>query len=231
MIDFINVGYGDSVLIREMQDDGQIFSMLIDCGDVTTGTSEGESKRIKAADFLHKEGVNKLDLLVITHLHLDHVGGFVHMLSDIQISELWCNYLPEKKYWGREVQQSEYLSCGARSLLTSLNIYSKALYQLANKGTKILCIQSNRKTLSLGEALQMEVFCEKTELYHQQEKIWNRAFEGCVSSDELDRLDLFINNTSLRMRLGYAGKEIELPGDICASSWERHHISKCAILK
>ena len=33
-LDFINVGYGDAILIR---DTDAAFSMLVDCGDVTVG--------------------------------------------------------------------------------------------------------------------------------------------------------------------------------------------------
>ena len=32
VLDFINVGNGDSALIREMEEGRQVFSMLVDCG-------------------------------------------------------------------------------------------------------------------------------------------------------------------------------------------------------
>ena len=33
-LDFINVGYGDAILVR---DTSAAFSMLVDCGDITVG--------------------------------------------------------------------------------------------------------------------------------------------------------------------------------------------------
>ena len=53
-LDFINVGYGDAILIR---DTDAAFSMLVDCGDVTVGDGGPESKRISAAEFLRREGM------------------------------------------------------------------------------------------------------------------------------------------------------------------------------
>ena len=46
-LDFINVGYGDAILIRSGS-----FTMLVDCGDWTVGDGGPDSQRISAADFL-----------------------------------------------------------------------------------------------------------------------------------------------------------------------------------
>ena len=41
-IDFINVGYGDSILVRDTE---ASFSMLVDCGDVHVGQSRPDGLR------------------------------------------------------------------------------------------------------------------------------------------------------------------------------------------
>ncbi len=33
LLDFINVGYGDSILVRELHGTAAIYTMSIDCGD------------------------------------------------------------------------------------------------------------------------------------------------------------------------------------------------------
>ena len=73
-LDFINVGYGDAILIRSGS-----FTMLVDCGDWTVGDGGPDSQRISAADFLRQEGIDTLDLLVLTHLHRDHSGGLTEL--------------------------------------------------------------------------------------------------------------------------------------------------------
>ena len=74
-IDFINVGNGDAILVREMDGDTQRFAMLVDCGhdalerDDHPGLNDPNSRRIYAGDFLRKNGVTHLDILLLTHFH------------------------------------------------------------------------------------------------------------------------------------------------------------------
>lgn len=230
MLDFINVGYGDSILIRVIEEEKTRFTMLIDCGDTTLGDPAGESKRIKAVDLLKKEGIGKLDLLVLTHLHLDHTGGLPGLAEEMEVDELWVNYLPPERFWGKVIENTTEISPGALCLLTSLNLYLQALNTLKRKGAKIkLCNKSNQK-FCFAESLHAEIFMEE-KILELQEKIWEETLNGFISNDQLNKLDHFINNTSLRMRLDYAGRTIELPGDIYAMRWEQQSVPRCNIVK
>ena len=40
VLDFINVGNGDSALIREMEGERQVFAMLVDCGHDCLGRGD-----------------------------------------------------------------------------------------------------------------------------------------------------------------------------------------------
>lgn len=53
LVDFINVGYGDAILLRETETP---FAMLVDCGDARIGRSRPDGRRITAADYLRREG-------------------------------------------------------------------------------------------------------------------------------------------------------------------------------
>ena len=86
LVDFINVGYGDAILLRETETP---FAMLVDCGDARIGRSRPDGRRITAADYLRREGIRELDLLVLTHLHLDHAGGLTHLLPGVRVREFW----------------------------------------------------------------------------------------------------------------------------------------------
>ena len=56
ILDFINVGNGDSILVREMEGDRQRFAMLVDCGhdnlvrDDHPPVKELRSRRIYAGE-------------------------------------------------------------------------------------------------------------------------------------------------------------------------------------
>lgn len=43
------------------------------------------SGRIKTLNYLKKRNINKIGLLVISHLHEDHVGGLLEVVKRIEI--------------------------------------------------------------------------------------------------------------------------------------------------
>ena len=61
VLDFINVGNGDSILVRELEGARQRFAMLVDCGhdslvrDDHPPVEAARSSRIYAGDFLQKQ--------------------------------------------------------------------------------------------------------------------------------------------------------------------------------
>lgn len=77
---FLDVGQGDSELIR--LPDGT--NILIDAG--TTETRE------ELSEYLKNMGITKLDILIATHPHEDHIGGMTQVVKDFDIGTL---YLPK----------------------------------------------------------------------------------------------------------------------------------------
>ena len=225
-LDFINVGYGDAILIR----DGAI-SALVDCGDWTVGDGGPGSARISAADFLRREGVQTLDLLVLTHLHRDHSGGLAEVLKAAQVRTFWTNYLPPRTAWGRELPISGSYSAGGRCLLESLNIYLAALQAMDLAGTSIREICTSCADLALTPSLRASVSAGEDALLRRQAEIWQHVLDGRADRALLDELDQFINDTSLRLTVCGSGIRAELPGDVSAACWEAHAPAPCTILK
>ena len=185
--------------------------------------------RISAADFLRREGISTLDILVLTHLHRDHSGGLTELLRDVAVKKFWCNCLPDKSFWGGSVSVPETFTAGARCLLESMNIYLKALSVMEAQGTEIT--QVTPCAAALTPHLTAELFQEAAPIFDRQAAIWQNVLEDRADNGELDELDGFINNTSLRLRLTCGGNTVELPGDIYADCWERHDIPPCTLVK
>lgn len=76
-VHFIDVGQADSILL---QCDGA--NMLID------GGNREDSDLV--VSYLQDQGVEKLDYVVNTHAHEDHVGGLPAVLAVYETTNLWC---------------------------------------------------------------------------------------------------------------------------------------------
>ncbi len=80
-VHFIDVGQGDSMLIQTPN--GK--AILVDAGE----NSEGE----KIVEYLKAQGIRKLDVLVGTHPHEDHIGGMDLVVDSFDIGRI---YMPKK---------------------------------------------------------------------------------------------------------------------------------------
>jgi len=74
-VHFLDVGQGDSIFIQTAEQ-----NILIDAGE----KSQGEM----VVDYLRGQGVEKLDLVIATHPHSDHIGGLIQVLTDIPVKEV-----------------------------------------------------------------------------------------------------------------------------------------------
>ena len=75
-VNYINVGQGDSILIKV--DDCDI---LIDAGKPNQGTV--------VSNYLKSQGVDDIELMINTHLDDDHYGGLSQVLTDFEVEEVW----------------------------------------------------------------------------------------------------------------------------------------------
>lgn len=75
-IHYIDVGQGDSILVQQ---DGK--NMLID-----TGTNASADSLIK---YLHSQSINRIDYLVLTHPHEDHIGGADAVINNFSIGTIY----------------------------------------------------------------------------------------------------------------------------------------------
>jgi competence protein ComEC len=90
----IDVGQGDSILVISPQ--GR--TMLIDGGGSTSQVpSEFDFGEDVVAPYLWSRGLERLDTVVLTHAHEDHIGGLPRIVEDFHPAELWLgiNFLTD----------------------------------------------------------------------------------------------------------------------------------------
>ena len=67
----INVGYGDAILFQLKNG----YTALLDGGSALESEFEGDSYRIRSADYLARQQIEHLNAVIISHIHEDHVCG------------------------------------------------------------------------------------------------------------------------------------------------------------
>ncbi len=89
----IDVGQGDSLLV--VSPEGR--TMLIDGGgSVSPVHTEFDFGEDVVAPYLWSRGLDRLDVVAVTHLHADHIGGLPRIIEDFRPSEMWVGINPEK---------------------------------------------------------------------------------------------------------------------------------------
>lgn len=87
-----DVGFGDCFLVFLPTPNG-IRKMLVDCGTIKKGSKDLTkviASVIKTLAEKEPDGRPRVDLLVATHRHRDHIGGFANDLWDeVEVGEIW----------------------------------------------------------------------------------------------------------------------------------------------
>lgn len=83
-VHFLDVGEGDAILIQHRG-----HNVLIDAGNLLSG--------YKVAGYLEKNAVAKIDSLIVTHPHPDHIGGLFFILPKFETGMVYDNGRPLDK--------------------------------------------------------------------------------------------------------------------------------------
>lgn len=165
-VNFIDIGQGDSELIQ--LPDGK--NILIDAGD-----KDATEKLVR---FLKERKINKLDLVIISHPHLDHYGGLLGLLNYVDVDRV--------------------LDSGAP---TSSTTYLSLLKKFASKKTKFSIVRKGEE-LKFTDNITLNVVAPEDPLLKNTKSDTNNAsivaklthnkvsflFTGDIESESQERI-------------------------------------------
>jgi len=121
-LDVIHVGYGDCLLLRGPN--GK--TAMIDCGPRDAGP--------RIAEFLDEQGIKRIDLLVLTHPHPDHVDGLESFIDQVEIGRILES--------GLEYEES---------------LHAELLSRAQEKGIPISRLTNGMRIFDLGDGVRWDV--------------------------------------------------------------------------
>ncbi len=215
-ITFINVGYGDSILIRSAE-----HRVLIDGG--TANPAEFSGSRTESYAWLCSQGIERLDAVIISHIHDDHVCGLEKIIDRFDVKELWLPYPPDIFLDGREAHTLKNAPNNLILFTRAFNCIRRIVRTAQEKGMAIRELDAaNCSRLMIGR-LRIDVLGpeagRKTEFIDLLRKAYNTA------SDEeavplLISLDRLSNDASLLLRISDDDGSALFPGDSCPPAWQ-----------
>lgn len=212
-VDFINTGYGDCIYI-ELHNGNKCNNILIDGGRPGNSHYDNINQRIRAIEFLKKNNVTNIDLLVLTHLHEDHVGGLKEIAEYVHVNEFWCNYIVPEKYRNVILKENGELTGGPKRLFNAINIYNNIFFNLSSRNTKIYCVEKGIDFELNGAKIDVlwpdKKMCD--ELKEQMKEIYDLS-DSISIMNSLDNLDKSLNHTSIILKIRYKNTSLLLPGD------------------
>lgn len=196
-ITYLDIGQGDAVHIKTPQ--GK--HLLIDAGRWSPGSNSGDQILIP---YFESMGIEKLDAIILSHPHADHIGGMPALIDKMEIdkiyqsdasadSELFANYMNRAEAKGIKINTPEAgdmieLDSSIRIFAIAPQHESRNPSNLNNRSLAVKVVYGNQSFLFTGDA-EIEQERQIAERYGDflQSNVYKVGHHGSntSSSDEL----------------------------------------------
>jgi beta-lactamase superfamily II metal-dependent hydrolase len=140
-----NVGFGDSFLLLFPAPDGRRRKVLIDCGYHRASRKPPSMKEVVERiinDVTDNDGVPRIDIVVATHRHMDHVHGFADAAwGKVEVGEVW---MP----WTEHPKDEE-----AKKIRNLQSLSSSKVHKAAARKFKLSLTQAEREEMEKAMVL------------------------------------------------------------------------------
>ncbi len=186
---YLNAGQGDATIVR--LPNGKV--MVVDCNN--------DNSPENIAEYLKKAGIKKIDYLVITHPHYDHMSGMKEIADNFEVGEVWVTIYERQKDSESKESYEKYKEC-----------YKDSLKQLHRKGAKVRVPTAKNKPVVKEGKTEIKVLGPSNNSQGKNEDIHEESialqirfgktsfmFTGDTTNQGLDRIRNYydIKNTTV----------------------------------
>lgn len=224
---FCNVGDGDAVLLIEHTQGRPDYRVLVDTGRPFLEPAAG-SRRREIVYYLKELGIDSLDLLILTHLHIDHIGSTMRILDTVPVKKLEALFIPSKD--AEWIAYPDSTEKPLNGFCYALNIFTDIIRKAEGLGCRTEAAKSG--TVRLTKKLSMTTYLPRPDVVDRHISVVNTLLSGQSPEHDLWYYASKERNlTSLMHRFTYGDRSVLLTGDRYASDWENEDIAPCDILK
>ncbi len=212
----VNVGYGDAFFFE-----WNGHSLLLDTGSGLDGEYCEHPERVDIVSFLIEQKVSRIDTLIISHIHEDHVGKLKEVLEhfSVSVSKLW---IPKGFMAFQEDVPKvdiEFSKNSSKYFYKSLQDFGEALVYCKEKGIPI-------DTLAQGDSIELdglriEVLGAKDSILEEFLSLYAQLKECREDSQKegiIEKMDAMSNHTCMLLKIRYKA----LSGLFCGDNTPKH---------
>lgn len=200
-VNFINVGEGDCILIEAPNK----INILIDGGGTPQSDFDVGNKIV--IPYLRRKGINEIDLLILTHPHLDHLEGLLPVLKEFKVgmvldSGLLCDSSAYKEFISLIQKKSipyhkakagdNFVFSNNLEIILLNPLYDSDFYDESDFNNASIVVKLFYKNADFLFTGDIEVTAEKKLLVWQnilQSDILKVGHHGSITSTNLEFLD------------------------------------------
>lgn len=200
IVDFLNVGFGEATVIR-LQDGERRWCYVVDTGDVDPLHN---ARRCSTGQYVREHGIERIDGLILTHMHKDHIGGAISLIDSIPIGQLIVHVpLPESML-------ASGLNDHSSPIRASISLYVKVMNKVRERDIPLRIIEE-RYTLR-EQGLELELLVPNRERWRQVIAELNKLDVTRLDQQEerLLFIDRALNGTALATLVRMNGESVAL---------------------
>ena len=212
----VNVGYGDAFFFE-----WNGHSLLLDTGSGLDGEYCEHPERVDIVSFLIERKVSRIDTLIISHIHEDHVGKLKEVLEHFSVGKLW---IPKGfMTFQKDVPKVdiEFSKNSSKYFYKSLQDFGEALAYCQERGIPV-------GTLAQGDSMELdglriEVLGAKDSLLEEFLSLYAQL-KACAEDSQkegiIEKMDAMSNHTCMLLKIRYKTFSGLFCGDNTPKHWD-----------